>query len=432
MTPFPKYQENRLPFLEVIGLHKEYADRIPVEGIPAELHQAARDCWCESLDAGRRWGYRNAQVTVLAPTGTIAFMMDCDTTGIEPDIALVKYKQLVGGGVLKIVNRAIPVSLRNLGYGPDEVEEIVAYIDENDGIEGAPGLRDEHLPIFDCAFPSPRGVRSIHHMGHLRMMGAVQPFLSGGISKTVNMPKASSLDDVFDAYVEGWRLGLKSLAIYRDGSKRTQPLNTGKKAKKETAESGASTEPRPLRRKLPDVRQAVTHKFSISGHDGYLTVGLYEDGQPGEVFLKMAKEGSTISGLMDTVAIMTSIALQYGVPIKALVDKFSHTRFEPAGFTQNSDIPIAKSVMDYVFRWLGLTFLRGEVTATDPQDESDTETNEEGSLPERVVPIRGGSHLDAMQTGQEDAPPCSDCGTIMVRAGACYSCRNCGETGGCG
>ncbi|MFQ5513323.1 MAG: vitamin B12-dependent ribonucleotide reductase [Myxococcota bacterium] len=436
-APFSEYPKNRAPFLEVIGLHREYAEKVPREAVPDDLHEAARESWREALELGRCHGFRNGQVTVLAPTGTIAFMMDCDTTGVEPDIALVKYKQLVGGGVLKIVNRAVPVALRNLGYTPEQIQTIVDYVDENDTIEGAPGLCDEHLPIFDCAFRSSRGSRVIHYLGHLRMMGAVQPFLSGGISKTVNMPKESTVEDIEAAYLEGWKLGLKALAIYRDGSKRTQPLSTRQEDEPAQAASGDG-EVRPLRRKLPDVREAVTHKFSIAGHDGYLTVGLYEDGQPGEVFLKMAKEGSTISGLMDTVAIMTSIALQYGVPLKALVDKFSHTRFEPSGFTQNSAIPFAKSVTDYVFRWLGLTFLSGEADAADPDAQlGEAQTNVGAPAPvpgsrERVVPIRGGSQSDVALVGHEDAPPCTDCGTIMQRAGACYSCPNCGETGGCG
>ena len=313
----------------------------------------------------------------------------------------------------------------------NQVEVIAAYVEKHDTIEGAPELREEHLPIFDCAFLSPHGKRAIHHMGHVRMMGAVQPFLSGGISKTVNMPMESTVDDILEAYVEGWKLGLKSLAVYRDGSKRTQPLSTQREPKQETA-SQASAEAKPLRRKLPDVRQAITHKFSIAGHDGYLTVGLYEDGQPGEMFLRMAKEGSTISGLMDTVAIMTSIALQYGVPLKALVDKFSHTRFEPAGFTQNPEIPFAKSVTDYVFRWLGLNFSKGEPDAEDTQETEAEAVGLGRPGGERVVPIRGGSHLDGIRVGQEDAPPCMNCGSIMLRTGACHSCPNCGENGGCG
>ncbi len=434
--PFSEYEKNRAPFLEVIGLHKEYADRVATPGTPDDLHEASRVAWDEALMLGRRCGFRNGQVTVLAPTGTIAFMMDCDTTGIEPDIALVKYKQLVGGGVLKIVNRTVPGALRSRGYSDAQIASIVEYVEANDTIEGAPGLRDEHLPIFDCAFPSARGSRSIHYMGHIRMMAAAQPFLSGGISKTVNLPADCSVEDVEQAYLEGWKLGLKSLAVYRDGSKRTQPLNTRtEKAVAGSVEAGA--EPRPYRRKLPDVRAAVTHKFSIAGHDGYLTVGQYEDGEPGELFLKMAKEGSTISGLMDSLAIMSSLALQYGVPLKAMVDKFSHTRFEPAGFTQNQEIPFAKSVIDYVFRWLGMHY------QADQSDEAETEPPAAALASEApapageapaVVPIRGGSTDEPLRAaaGQSDAPPCSSCGTIMVRSGACHTCPSCGETGGCG
>jgi ribonucleoside-diphosphate reductase alpha chain len=430
--PFAKFEENRAPFLEVIGLHREYGLRIPEEGVPADLHRVARDVWSEALELGRRSGFRNAQVTVLAPTGTIAFMMDCDTTGIEPDIALVKYKQLVGGGVLKIVNRTIAGALRNLDYSEEQIAEILEYVDENDTIEGAPGFFDEHVPVFDCAFPPSRGTRSIPYMGHIRMMAAVQPFLSGGISKTVNMPKDCTVEDITEAYMAGWKLGLKSLAIYRDGSKRTQPLSTRQEPEETPA---AAPEPGPRRHKLADVRRATTHKFSIAGHDGYITVGLYEDGQPGEVFLKMSKEGSTISGLMDSVAILTSLALQYGVPLKALVDKFSHTRFEPSGFTPNPEIPFAKSVIDYVYRWLGLTFLRDELKEVPvTEDPGSGDTPATSSAPDssgRVVPIRGGSRGDPFM-GQEDAPPCMSCGTLMMRAGACYVCPTCGESGGCG
>ena len=429
--PFPKFEENRAPFLEVIGLHREYALRVEEKGTPPDLYRAGQDVWSEALELGRRHGFRNAQTTVLAPTGTIGFMMDCDTTGIEPDIALVKYKQLVGRGMFKIVNRTVPVVLRNLNYSDAEIAKILEYIEENDTIEDAPGLREEHLSVFDCAFPPARGKRSIHYMGHIQMMAAVQPFLSGGISKTVNLPGDCTVEEIVEAYVEGWRLGLKSLAVYRDGSKRTQPLSTSH----EGAESEVpQTEPKLRRRRLPDVRQAVTHKFSIAGHDGYLTVGLYEDGQAGELFLKMAKEGSTISGLMDSVALLTSMALQYGVPLRALVDKFSHTRFEPSGFTPNPEIPFAKSVTDYVFRWLGLTFLSERTTEGGPVERSsdpgtEAAPSESGG---RVVPIRGGSRGEPPLVGQEDAPPCTTCGTLMTRAGACYVCPTCGESGGCG
>jgi ribonucleoside-diphosphate reductase alpha chain len=435
--PFVEFERNRAPFLEVIGLHKEYADRVAAAGVPDDLHAAARTAWDDALLLGRRSGYRNAQVTVLAPTGTIAFMMDCDTTGIEPDIALVKYKQLVGGGVLKIVNGTISGALRNRGYSEEQIRAIAAYVEEHDTIEGAPGLRPEHLAIFDCAFPSARGSRSIHYMGHIRMMAAAQPFLSGGISKTVNLPTDCTVEDIERAYVEGWKLGLKSLAVYRDGSKRTQPLNTRTEKASAAAEAAAVAAPvvelRPHRRKLPEVRAAVTHKFSIAGHDGYLTVGQYEDGTAGELFLKMAKEGSTISGLMDSFAIMTSLALQYGVPLKAMVDKFSHTRFEPAGFTQNPDIPYAKSVMDYVFRWLGIHYRTGE-SAEEREVAAAPAGSEAPAEPRSLAPVRGGSVDEPRRSagGQADAPPCMNCGSIMVRAGACYACQTCGETGGCG
>ncbi len=425
MGPFARYRMNRKPFLDVIGMHRNAALAIPTPGVPEDLRSAAHASWTEALETGRLHGYKNAQVTVLAPTGTIAFMMDCDTTGVEPDIALVKYKKLVGGGFLKIVNGTVPMALRKLGYSEPQIMRIVEYIDEHETIEEAPGLAAEHLPVFDCAFRAQRGTRSIHWMGHVRMMGAVQPFLSGAISKTVNLPEDASVEDIVLAYTEGWRLGLKALAVYRDGSKRTQPLNAGK----EEVKTRTDEEARPIRHKLPDERAARTHKFSIAGHEGYLIVGLYDDGQPGEIFLRMAKEGSTVSGLMDTIATMTSIALQYGVPLKALVDKFSHTRFEPAGFTNNREIPIAKSVMDYVFRYLGNRFLH-EPEIADEQEASP----EESGLEPRVAAVAGGSGVDPLPYGfvnQADAPSCSDCGSIMIRNGACYKCPNCGGTSGC-
>jgi ribonucleoside-diphosphate reductase alpha chain len=340
--------------------------------------------------------------------------------------------------MLKIVNRTVAGALLNRGYSEGEIADIVDHIDRQDTIEGAPHLRDADLPIFDCAFRPANGSRYIHYMGHIRMMAAVQPFLSGGISKTVNMPKDASADDIAHVYFEGWRSGLKCVAIYRDGSKRSQPLNTArdKKAGDEVAVAEAPVEERlPLRRRLPDVRHSITHKFSITGHDGYLTVGLYEDGEPGEVFLKMAKEGSTISGLMDTIGLMTSFALQYGVPLKFLVDKFSHTRFEPSGFTQNQDIPFAKSIVDYVFRWLGQAFLTGQKPAEAAQDTEAETIGLRAPGGDRVARIRGGSQNDPAElgyVGQEDAQPCANCGSIMVRAGACYLCRTCGESGGCG
>jgi ribonucleoside-diphosphate reductase alpha chain len=427
MGPFPRYRMNRKPFLEVIGMHKAAAEAIPSEGVPAELLGAARESWTEALEAGRRHGYKNGQVTVLAPTGTIAFMMDCDTTGVEPDIALVKYKKLVGGGLLKIVNNTVPMALCRLGYSEEQVQAIVGWVDEEETIEGAPELAEEHLPVFDCAFRPQGGTRSIDWMGHVRMMGAVQPFLSGAISKTVNLPEDATVEDVTETYVEGWRLGLKALAVYRDGSKRTQPLNAGKDSEK------VVERPQPMRRKLSDERSALTHKFSIAGHEGYLTVGLYDEGQPGEIFLRMAKEGSTVSGLMDTIATMTSIALQYGVPLRTLVDKFSHTRFEPAGFTNNREIPIAKSVMDYVFRYLGNRFLQGEPEVVDEQEVEAEAAGLSPSEPARTAVAGGSGGVPSAyaMVNQADAPSCQDCGSIMIRGGACYKCPNCGATSGC-
>ena len=415
LGPFAEFPLNREPMLRVIRKHRDAAARLPASALPRDLYQAVQDCWSNALSQGEQHGYKNSQVTVLAPTGTIGFMMDCDTTGVEPDIALVKYKKLVGGGLLKIVNQTVPEALTRLGYGKEEINEIIKYIDENETIEGAPFLKEKDLPVFDCAFKPMNGARSIHYSGHLKMMGAVQPFLSGAISKTVNMPEEASVDQIQEAYVEAWRLGLKALAIYRDGSKRSQPLNT---SLKEEGEEGKNGSARPARLRLPDERQAITHKFSVAGHDGYLTVGMYDDGTPGEIFVVMAKQGSVVSGLMDTVATSISMALQYGVPLRVLVDKFSHSRFEPAGFTNNPQIPIAKSIVDYIFRWLGQKFL----------------TVEDQPQPERAAPVAGMQMEDmekqVFQT-QADAPPCPECGSIMVRNGACYKCLNCGTTSGC-
>ena len=452
MGPFARYKANRKPFLEVIEMHRDAAYAAPPAGVPVDLMKAARHSWDVALELGSIHGYKNGQVTVLAPTGTIAFMMDCDTTGVEPDIALVKYKKLVGGGFLKIVNNTVPMALGKLGYAQPEIDAILAYIDDRETIEGAPGLKEEHLPVFDCAFRAQNGVRTIDWMGHIRMMGAVQPFLSGAISKTVNMPEDATVEDIVEAYTEGWKLGLKALAVYRDGSKRTQPLNAGRDAD-EAGDSGDVVELdqyRPRRRKLPDERVASTHKFSIAGHEGYLTTGLYEDGTPGEIFLKMAKEGSTVSGLMDTIATMTSISLQYGVPLKALVDKFSHTRFEPSGFTNNKEIPIAKSVMDYVFRHLGNRFLEVEEAATGEDEAGGTSVPisiQTASATPIMPPIAAGavaggsgdattaaasaSGPQSSFVNQADAPSCMDCGSIMIRNGACYKCPNCGSTSGC-
>ncbi|NJD29388.1 MAG: vitamin B12-dependent ribonucleotide reductase [Chloroflexi bacterium] len=369
--PFLEYDKNRAPFLRVIEKHRDAAYQVDKEGVPTDVLEAARSLWDEALEHGREHGYRNAQISLLAPTGTIAFMMDCDTTGVEPDIALIKYKKLVGEGFLKIVNQTVPQALKRLGYSADEVAGILDYLNERETIEGAPGLKPEHLPVFDCAFKPKNGERSIHYMGHIRMMGAIQPFLSGAISKTVNMPEKATAEEIEQVYLEGWKQGLKAIAIYRDNSKRSQPLMAGKKddlgigleqqktiSDLKVALAAAQAEAgKPHRRRLPAERTAVTHKFEIAGHEGYITVGLYPDGQPGEIFLKMAKEGSTVSGLMDTFATTVSVALQYGVPLRDLVNKFAHVRFEPSGFTGNSEIPIAKSIVDYIFRWLGSRFL---------------------------------------------------------------------------
>src|SRR5467141_222934 len=354
--PFSEFAKNREPMLRVMEKHRQAAHQLSTSPESAEVVDAARETWDEAVKLGRAHGYRNAQATVLAPTGTIGLMMDCDTTGIEPDLALVKYKKLVGGGLLKIVNTTVPAALRKLGYDEVKVKEIVEYIDENDTIEGAPHLQDEHLKVFDCAFKPVKGSRSIAPMGHVRMMAAVQPFISGSMSKTVNLPTDATAEDIQETYMESWKLGLKCIAIYRDGCKRSQPLSTSLDKEKKAA-APAEVEYRAMRRKLPDERKAVTHKFDIQGHEGYLTVGMFEDGQPGELFVTMAKEGSTISGLMDAFATQTSYALQFGVPVKFMVDKFSHMRFEPSGFTKNKEIPIAKSIVDYIFRWMASHFL---------------------------------------------------------------------------
>jgi ribonucleoside-diphosphate reductase alpha chain len=367
-------------------------------------------------------------------------MMDCDTTGIEPDIALVKFKKLAGGGIFKIVNNTVPEALKALNYTEVSISSILQYIESQGTIEGAPGLKDEHLPIFDCAFKPANGIRTIHYMGHLRMMAAVQPFLSGAISKTVNMPKDVTVEDIMDVYIEGWRLGLKSVAVYRDGCKRTQPLNTKLDDKKVIKIAGAEikVEPKAVRRRLPEERQALTHKFSIAGHEGYITAGLYEDGMPGEIFVKMSKQGSVVSGLIDSFAIAISMAMQYGVPMQTLIDKFSHTRFEPSGWTGNKDIPMAKSIVDYIFRWMAIKFLPRDqmlqyVTTTDSQEISTEEGDDLAIIgaDEARQDVIGQLENDRPFDNQSDAPPCSTCGEIMVRSGACYKCANCGSTSGC-
>src|SRR6202158_3519436 len=441
--PFSEFAKNREPMLRVMEKHRQAAHQLSNSPESAEVIDAARETWDEAVKLGRAHGYRNAQATVLAPTGTIGLMMDCDTTGIEPDLALVKYKKLVGGGLLKIVNTTVPAALRKLGYDEVKVKEIVEYIDENDTIEGAPHLMDEHLKVFDCAFKPVNGARSIAPMGHVRMMAAVQPFISGSMSKTVNLPTDATVADIQQTYMESWKLGLKCIAIYRDGCKRSQPLSTSlDKEKKKAAPD--QVEYRAMRRKLPDERKAVTHKFDIQGHEGYLTVGMFEDGQPGELFVTMAKEGSTISGLMDAVATQTSYPLQFAVPLKFMVDKFSHMRFEPSGFTKNQEIPIAKSIVDYIFRWMARHLMSVEdrdeagvvrrhvppVVAQAPAAEPTTETKASISNELKVIatPANGIQKIAFINT---DAPPCPDFGAIPVRSGSCYKCLNCGATTGC-
>ena len=427
---FAGYGVNQEPMLGVIRKHRKAAYQLPVTGEP-KLFEAQKAVWDEALQLGEQFGYRNAQVTVLAPTGTIGFMMDCDTTGIEPDIALIKYKKLVGGGMLKIVNQTVPFALQKLGYRSTEIEAIISYLDKNDTIEGAPGLKDEHLPVFDCAFRPAKGSRSIQYMGHIKMMGAAQPFLSGAISKTVNLPNECTVEDIEMAYMESWRAGIKAVAVYRDGCKRSQPLNTkrdDKKAEVAVAAPQVVVE-RVARKRLADERRALTHKFSIAGHEGYLTVGMYEDGQPGELFITMAKEGSTVSGLMDAFATAISLSLQYGVPLKVLADKFAHTRFEPSGFTNNPDLPIAKSITDYIFRWLALKFLPAE-GETESMMEAEAK-KVTAHVPRVSPPIVASKEMQSAFLNQADAPPCPVCGTITVRNGACYKCHNCGATTGC-
>ena len=440
--PFGGYPRNEQPFLRVMRKHRDALRDVGAQHVPDDLYGAAAEAWDDVVELGEAHGFRNAQATVLAPTGTIGFMMDCDTTGVEPDIALVKYKKLVDGGMMKIVNQTVPTALVRLGYDDDQVKAIVDHIDERDTIEGAPHLREEHLPVFDCAFKAANGDRFIHYMGHIKMIGATQPFISGAISKTINVPTDATVQDIEQAYFDAWRLGTKAVSIYRDGSKRTQPLNTARAA------AGAAAGGLPgqaVRRRLPDERQAITHKFDIAGHEGYITVGLFEDGSPGEIFLVMAKEGSTISGFADAFAQAISYSLQYGVPLQDLVDKFSHVRFEPAGLTRNPDVRIAKSIVDYIFRWLASKFLSVEaqhaagVNLKEGASEDGEQltfsdapptANRNGAAPRSVAAAPSTATNFAIQNDQ-DAPPCATCGQIMIRNGACYKCVNCGATSGC-
>ena len=454
--PFAGFSLNRESFLEVIKLHQAGLKHPEIQKMPSDLKAIAKEAklaWEEAYSLGVQNGFRNAQVTVLAPTGTIGFMMDCDTTGVEPDIGLVKYKKLVGGGMIKIVNNSVPGALSNLGYSQRDKAKILAYIEEHDTIEGAPGLKAEHLAVFDCAFKPRKGERSIRPMAHVQMMEVVQPFLSGAISKTVNVPESSTVEDIAAIYREAWLRGLKAVAVYRDNCKRSQPLSTAK-GKKLADEALGPMVPvmnyKPLtledlieaakgmnandelgkklgmvkRRRLPTERAAITHKFSVAGHEGYLTVGLFEDGTPGELFCTIAKEGSTISGLMDVFATAISLALQYGVPLRVLVDKFAHTRFEPSGFTKNPSIPMTSSVCDYIFRWMGRKFLHENDRPAWLNQGQPELFQAEANNPEQKNSM-------SWAEVQADAPPCQVCGSIMLRSGSCYRCANCGSTSGC-
>jgi ribonucleoside-diphosphate reductase alpha chain len=449
----PGWYINREPFLDVIRMHRASVNSINKNNVPGAVYEASKQCWDEALAHGEKFGYRNSQVTVLAPTGTIGFMMDCDTTGIEPDLALVKYKKLVGGGMIKIVNNTVPTALFKLGYTHEQTDAIVSYIDATGTIEGAPHVKDDHLAIFDCSFKPAKGTRSIHYMGHLRMMAAAQPFISGAISKTVNLPENATIEDISEAYIQAWKLGLKAVAIYRDGCKKSQPLSAAgtKTASSEKSsatsvapavEEDLNAPPRAVRHKLQGERASITHKFKVGDHEGYITVGLYPNGKPGELFITMAKEGSTVSGLMDSFALGVSIALQHGVPLELFCEKFAHTRFEPSGWSGNPDIGYAKSIMDYIFRWLQLRFLTGQQqmlfenlrlkSSVGGPQSSEVETSEPKL--EARNPKPGSVHAaDALSSIVDlgDAPSCSFCGSIMTRNGSCYRCMSCGSTSGC-
>jgi ribonucleoside-diphosphate reductase alpha chain len=451
--PYQNYAKNRSGHDRVMEMHRLHAYRIREEIVPSDLLGAARQAWDDAVAIGKVNGFRNAQTSVLAPTGTISFMMDCDTTGVEPDIALVKYKRLVGGGMLKIVNQTVPSALTKLGYTESQVAAITAHLESTGTIEGAPDLVERHLSIFDCAFKPQNGTRTISHLGHIKMMGSVQPFISGAISKTVNLPETATVEDVMDAYVEAWKHGVKAIAIYRDGSKKVQPVSTGKESSNSKKEAVAAvTETvvvaRP-RRRLHDTRASLTHKFTIEGHEGYITVGLFEDNTPGELFVTMAKEGSTLSGMMDAFATSISLSLQYGVPLAHLVEKFAHMRFEPSGWTGNSELGFAKSIVDYVFRWIGYRFLSSdeklalglvrtsEIVDPAPQLEllskAVSMATPIGPSHETVwsAPAAPNGTAPRRMNSTPDAPPCPRCGWLTVRNGTCHKCENCGETTGC-
>jgi len=431
--------------LEVIRMHRDAMRGIKREHVQPELFTAAQESWDTALSHGEKFGFKNAQVTVLAPTGTIGFMMDCDTTGIEPDLALVKHKKLVGGGLIKIVNNTVPEALMRLGYTPEQMSEIVSYIDQNGKIEGAPHLKPEHLPVFDCSLTPASGGRSITWTGHVKMMAAAQPFLSGAISKTINMPEESTVEDVMDAYIESWKLGLKAVAIYRDNSKRSQPLSAaGQKKDEKKPEAAAVVEAmqqelfaRAQREKMPAERASVTHKFSVGGHEGYITVGMYDDGRPGEIFIKMSKEGSTLSGVMDGLALTVSIGLQYGVPLKVYVDKLLNTRFEPSGITANPKIRFVSSVLDYIARWLVGRFISADylkLNGASLPEAGVAAAAAPTAVAQALAPMPSLAASNASSkpsNAHEGAPTCSECGMLMVPNGACYKCENCGSTSGC-
>ena len=438
MGPHAGYQENRAPMIGVIAKHRAAVGNIQhTDSVPADLLDGARRAWDDALEIGEVHGFRNAQATVLAPTGTISFMMDCDTTGVEPDFSLVKSKKLVGGGEITIVNKTVPMALGELGYAPREVEEIVAFIDERGGVVGAPHLKTEHYPVFDCAI----GERAIHYMGHVKMMGAVQPFISGAISKTVNLPEQTTVDEVAQLFVESWQLGVKAIAIYRDNCKVAQPLSGSRLRARPAAllPIGATgVVAHPQRRRLPDDRTEVGRKFKVGDYEGYIHVGLFEDGTPGDIFVDIAKEGTTLAGLMNSFMISVSLGLQYGVPLEVYVSKFSHMRFEPSGLTNDADIRVAKSIVDYIFRWMGKKFL-----SADQQEEAGILTPEVKARLAAAYADNPGAGaaaaaVESAPPGQtalfnqwEDAVECARCGGRMVRTGCCYTCRDCGTNTGC-
>ena len=471
MGPYDEYAENREPHNNVMRMHRDAAYEIDDDFVEQNLLDAARRTWDEAVELGERDGYRNAQATVLAPTGTISFLMDCDTTGIEPDFSLVKFKELVGGGQMTIVNRTIPMALRTLGYSDQEVEQIEAYVSERGTIIGAPDLRDEHLEVFDVAV----GERAISHAGHIKMMAAVQPFISGAISKTVNLPESASVEDIADAYALGWRLGLKALAIYRDGSKTAQALRTDAGEKKDEPAEEAVAQPGsqgPVRHRMPVERESITHKFSIGSHEGYITAGKYDDGSVGEIFLTdIGKEGSTMRGMMNAFATAVSIGLQYGVPLEVFVKKFSYVRFEPEGITRNPEIPFAKSMPDYIMRWLASRFLEdpelledlgimtaevrarreaqqslfngesggnghsegnGGAHAAKPANGGDPPAAESDPVPPAHAMTDTPPVVPAKLSGGDLGPACDQCGGMMQRTGSCYTCSSCGNNTGCG